>query len=289
MDYFIPAEHCGKTVRSVARGVLGVSSGALSRLKFSGGIFLNGAGVHTSAVVHAGDLLRLCFPEKRLPLPAPAAVPPRVVFEDEWLMCVDKPAPLPSISSRHQGGETLENRVFSHLGRPESFVYRPVNRLDKGTSGLMMVAKCAHSQHLMQKKLHTDDFIREYLAVAVGTLPRREGKIDLPIGMENAVRRRISQDGRPALTLYQVEKAQNGLSLVRLRLLTGRTHQIRVHLSALGCPLLGDFLYGKEDARLPGRFALHACFLSFIHPVSGEKIVLSSPLPDEIARLTEEK
>ena len=206
------------------------------------------------------------------------------MWEDPDILIIDKPAPLPSVASR-QGGETLENRVFSYLDCPQDFIYRPVNRLDKGTSGLMMAAKNAHIQQRMQRMLHTDGFIREYLAVVDGRPGEEKGVIDLPIGHGPGIKRVIDAAGRPAFTEYEVLKTGESRSLLRLKLHTGRTHQIRVHLAALGCPVAGDFLYGQEDERLPGRFALHSYRLCFCHPLSGEWVEARSPMPVNLQEL----
>jgi len=139
--------------------------------------------------------------------------------------------------------------------------------------------------------LHTPGFVREYLAVSEGVPSPLEGTIDLPIGKADGatVKRAIREDGKPSVTHYSTVKSANGLSLVHLRLATGRTHQIRVHLSAVGCPVFGDFLYGTErDDLLPGRFALHSAFVRFAHPITGEEMSFSSPLPDALSRLLSE-
>lgn len=274
----------GRSIKGVALGVMNVSCGQLKRMKFSGGILVDGVPKHTDYRLKEGDCLRLCFPDAAGMKPDISHEPLAVVWEDEDILIIDKPAPLPSVASR-QGGETLENRVFSYLGCPENFVYRPVNRLDKGTSGLMMAAKNAHIQQRMQHLLHTDHFIREYLAVVDGRPPEDKGVIVLPIAHGPGIRRVISGSGRYAATEYELLQTGKERSLVRLRLQTGRTHQIRVHLSSLGCPVAGDFLYGQEEDALPGRFALHAFSLCFCHPISGEWVKTMSPMPDEMQEL----
>ena len=274
----VTAEQAGKDLQSLLRGQLKVSYGQYKRLKFHEGIYVDGSLRHSDYIVSAGQSLRLVFRDEEREEPQPGTLPLLVAYEDEDLLIVNKPAPLPSVASK-QGGETVQNRVFTYLGEPRDFVYRPVNRLDKGTSGLMMVAKNAHIQARMQSLLHTDEFAREYLAIAMGRLPRKSGQIELPIMRGEGIRRRIDQNGKTALTLYEVIKEVNAFSLVSLRLMTGRTHQIRVHLAALGCPVAGDFLYGQEDERLPGRFALHSYRLCFCHPLSGGWVETQSPLP----------
>ena len=151
----------------------------------------------------------------------------------------------------------------------------------------MAAAMNAHATQRLQRQLHTDAFLREYLAVVEGRM-EGEGVVDAPIAKEAAatVRRVIDhENGVRAVTHYQVVQSGRRYSLVRLRLETGRTHQIRVHLSHLGHPIVGDFLYGAEDERLPGRFALHSTFIQLNHPVTGGTIRCESPLPEALRRL----
>ena len=284
LSVMISSGLAGRSVKSVALGQLKVSYGQLKRMKFSDHILVDGIPRHTDYILRAGECLRLCFPVETGPRVGAGSEALHVVWEDPDILIIDKPAPLPSVASR-QGGETLENRVFSYLDCPEGFIYRPVNRLDKGTSGLMMAAKNAHIQQRMQRMLHTDGFIREYLAVVDGRPGEEKGVIDLPIGHGPGIKRVIDAAGRPAFTEYEVLKAGERRSLLRLKLHTGRTHQIRVHLAALGCPVAGDFLYGQEDERLPGRFALHSYRLCFCHPLSGEWVEAQSPMPANLQEM----
>ena len=205
-ELVIPPELEGKPVRRAAMGGLGLSSGQFKRAKFHGRMLLDGEPVLADRRLSAGQVLTLFIPEVENTLPEPVAIPFDIPYEDEHFWMVDKPAPLPTASSCHQEGPTLENAVFSRLGCPGDFVYRPVNRLDKGTSGLMLVARTAHAQHLLQQTLHSDTFIREYLAVVEGAPPQDEGVIDLPIGKAEGatVRREVRPDGKPARTFYRV-------------------------------------------------------------------------------------
>ncbi len=280
MDIRIPEALAGRTVMNILLRHAKLSASSIRSLKFSGRILLNGIRVRTDQRVQTDDLITLQFAQKPALPPAASGKALDVAYEDEHYLIVDKPAPLPSVSSAHQGGETLENLVYTYLGMPAPFIYRPVNRLDKGTSGLMMIAKSAHAQHALQQLLHTDAFVREYEAVVVGRPPQIGGVIDLAISRDGAVKRRIDPADRPARTVYRVEEVSHGHALVRLRLLTGRTHQIRVHMQHMGCPVAGDFLYGEESPLLPGRFALHACSLRFLHPFTGQWVERVSPPPD---------
>ena len=282
----LPEEE-GRRIREILRGRMRVSYSAMKRAKWNGAILLNGERTTVDVRVRAGDRLELRLPEQKpVYAPEPYALALRIPYEDAALMVVDKPAPLASQSSRRHPHDSLENAVFHTLGCPPDFIYRPVNRLDKGTSGLMAVALNAHAQQLLQRQLHTDAFLREYRAICHGAPPEKEGEIDLPIGKaEEGIRREVRPDGARAVTHYWVEEEKNGLSLVRLRLKTGRTHQIRVHLSALGCPIVGDYVYGQAHPALPGRFALHACALRFVHPLTGEEVSVCSPLPPALSQL----
>lgn len=281
----------GRRVKFFVRGDMGVSSGQFAALKTRGGLLVNGAPVHANHLLKPGDAVTVRLEDPIRPSATPEDAPVNVVFEDEDLLILDKPAPLACQCSPKQPGGTLENRLAFRYRDAPGFVFRPLNRLDRGTSGLMAAAKNAHAAQRLQRQLHTDAFVREYLAVVDGAMTG-EGTIDAPIAKEEAatVRRVVDfERGARAVTHYRVEQCGERHSLVRLRLETGRTHQIRVHLSHLGHPVAGDFLYGTEDARLPGRFALHSTYIRLTHPVTGEGIERESPLPDALAALLEMK
>ncbi len=285
LAHTVSGEEAGRTVKSIALKEMRLSRSQFSSLKFSGGLTLDGIPVRADVRLQEGQTLRAQWRDQAGPALTPYHVPFAIPYRDEYFLIVDKPAPLPTLCSARQEGPTLENALYARLNCPEDYVFRPANRLDKGTSGLLAVALDAHAQQLLQRQLHTDAFVREYLAICRGRLPAREGTIDLPIGQGDGVRREIRPDGRKAVTHYRVEQEGSACTLVRLRLETGRTHQIRVHLAALGCPIAGDYVYGEADARLQGRFALHACTLRFEHPLTGKTIRAESSLPPELRAL----
>ena len=169
--------------------------------------------------------------------------------------------------------------------------FHPVHRLDKGTSGLLVAAKHPHAQEKLKNQLHTGDFRRVYLAVCDGIPPEPAGMIDAPIGPAEGslTAREVRPDGKPARTHYKVVRTWGSRALVELELETGRTHQIRVHMAHIGCPLTGDFLYGAEDKALIGRPALHSARLELTHPVTGERLAFSVPLPADMAALISEE
>ena len=281
MEYRVGTGEGGRKVRDILRRSMMVSYSAMKSAKWDGRIRLNGEPVHTDAVVREGDTVSVEWaPDRPVYALKPYDLPLEVPYEDEHLTVVVKPSPLASQSSRNHPDDSLENAMFSRFGCPEGYVYRPVNRLDKGTGGLMVVARTPHAQHLMQRQLHSPAFRRRYLALTDGAPAGREGIIDLPIAKapEASVRRIISPEGKPSVTRYRVlRETGEGRALLLLELETGRTHQIRVHLSAAGCPVHGDFLYGREDPDgFPGCFALHSAFLDFIHPVTGERMAFRS-------------
>ena len=285
LEYTIPPQEAGRRLEYVLRAHLGLSEHRLRSLKFADCILLDGVPAHVNRTVSAGQVVAVQLLEEGAKL-LPYELPLRVPYRDADVLIVDKPAPLPSIASARQDAATLENAVYAYLGCPADFVYRPVSRLDKGTSGLMPIALNAVAHARMQRMLHTGQYVREYLAVTEGAPMADCGVIDRPIGHAEGVRRCIDANGKRAVTHYTVlERAANGRALLRLRLETGRTHQIRVHLQALGCPVAGDYLYGMPLAQLPGRFALHAARLQLTHPMTGEMLAFESPLPDALAAL----
>ncbi|MBR1820700.1 MAG: RluA family pseudouridine synthase [Clostridia bacterium] len=280
----------GRKVKHFARGSMGVSYSQFSALKRQSGLLVNGAPVHANHILRPGDAVTVLLMDGPARAVAPQNAPVDVVYEDEDLIIIDKPAPLATQRSPKQPENTLENRLAWRYRDAPGFVFRPLNRLDNGTSGLMAAAMNAHACQRLQRQLHTDQFVREYLAVVEGAMAG-EGTIDAPIAKEEAatVRRVIDPaNGKPAVTHYRVERTGAEYSLVRLRLETGRTHQIRVHLAHLGHPIAGDFLYGTEDARLPGRFALHAARIRLVHPITGAVIERESPLPEALVKLIED-
>ena len=171
--------------------------------------------------------------------------------------------------------------------RGADFIFHVVNRLDKGTTGLMAVAKSGYIHDRLRRTLHTDGFSREYRAVCVGCPEPPAGTIDAPIGRDetSAGRRMGRADGQRAVSHYEVLSSRNGLSLVKLLPETGRTHQLRVHMAHIGCPLAGDWLYGTEDPDLISRPALHAYALALTHPVTGTHLYFTAPTPADMEKL----
>lgn len=281
----------GRKIKYFVRSEMGVSYRQFSALKTWDGLRVNGEIVHANHLLEPGDLIEVLLEDTARKDVVPEADPVCVVYEDGDLMIIDKPAPLACQCSPKTPGHSLENRLAWRYRSVENFVFRPLNRLDKGTSGLLAAAKHAHATQLLQKQLHTPAFVREYLAVVEGHL-EGGGTISAPISKVNdaTIRRFVDwENGKPAVTHYTSVGFGSGRSLVRLRLETGRTHQIRLHLSHIGHPIVGDFLYGTETDALPGRFALHSAYIALDHPITGARIEYESPLPPELQRLLEKE
>jgi len=251
-----------------------------------GSVRLNGQTVSWKSVVCPGDTVSIVWPELcQIP---PLPIPINVLFEDESLLVVDKPAGFLVHPTTDPTRPSLANAVIWHLNKhSSSSSFHPVHRLDHNTSGLILIAKNPYIQHLFSDK-DGINITRSYFAVIHGVLSPEAGTIDSPIGRhpDSIIQRMVCSDGQKALTCYQTIEILGEDSLVRLRLLTGRTHQIRVHLAAKGHPLWGDDLYGGST-RLISRQALHAAELSFTHPLTGASVALTSPLPADIMMLVD--
>ena len=282
----VPQRLDGAMVKDVARSCLSLSSTRLKKAKrVPGGILLNGRPVTVVERVREGDALSILIEEAGA---CSAGVTPvagelDVRYADEHLLVLNKPAGMPIHPSPGHADDTLANRVVARCHE----VFRPVNRLDAGTSGLLVAARNAHVHARLSQALHTPDFERRYLAVTVGNWDRAQGTIDAPIARVpgSAIQRCVDPNGQRAVTHFRVLANRGSFSLVELLLETGRTHQIRVHMAYLGHPLVGDFLYGTEDRRLIARPALHAWRLRFLHPMTGEEMRFSCALPEDMRAL----
>ena len=293
LSYTALQEDDGRLIKRVARSKIGISSHQLARAKALNALCLNGESVHADHVVYAGDVITIdLIDDENDFVVAPENAPVNVIYEDDDIIILDKEAPLATQSSPKQPDNTLENRMFYRYRDVENYVFRPVNRLDKGTSGLMCLAKHAHAQMKMASQLHTPSFVREYLAVTEGVPSPLSGTINAPIGKAEGatVKREVREGGKESVTHYETIRVNGNRSLIHLRLETGRTHQIRVHLKHIACPVFGDFLYGEErEDVLPGRFALHSAYIRFVHPITNETMEFSSPLPEALNALVSGK
>lgn len=284
----------GLEVNTLLRRRLGLSGTVLRRIKWlEDGITLDGARVNVRVRAKEGQTLavRLTDPELTSGV-APIPGPLDIVYEDGDLAVLNK-APGVLVHPGHgHFDDTLGNFLMYHYKiTGEESDFHPVHRLDKGTSGLVVIAKHPHAQEKLKKQLHSGAFRRVYLAVCDGVPPALSGMIDAPIGQTEGslMAREVRPDGQPARTRYKVVRPLGSRTLLELGLDTGRTHQIRVHMAHLGCPLTGDFLYGREDRALIGRPALHSAALELDHPLTGVRLRFAAPLPADMAALISEE
>lgn len=286
----IPPELDGVEVNTLLRRTLGLSGTVLRRIKWlEDGITLDGARVNVRVRAQAGQTLsvRLTDPQRSSGI-VPREGPLDLLFEDRDLVVVNKAAGVSVHPGPGHYDDTLGNFLLWHYDREgEPADFHPVHRLDRGTTGLIVAAKHPYAQEKLKNGLHTGAFRRRYLAVCDGVPHPAEGVIDAPLGPEDGslIRRCVRPDGAPARTRYRVLQAFGPHALVELELDTGRTHQIRVHMAGIGCPLTGDFLYGTEDRDLIARPALHSSCLELTHPVTGARLRFSAPLPADMAAL----
>ena len=285
----VPAAYDGRPLKHLLRGELGISSTLLKTLKWrAGAITLNGESVRVNALVRTGDEVRITLSERapRETDVAPLDLPLDIVYEDEDLLVLNKRAGLAMHPmSTDLAAPNLAGALVAYLGA--GTVPHFVSRLDKGTSGLLIAAKSGYVHELLRRALHSEALRREYRALAVGHVMPPRGVIDAPIARAEGslVKRCVSPDGLPSRTEYEVLSYHGGLTLLRLAPLTGRTHQLRVNMASLGCPLAGDWLYGTEDKALIARPALHSYTLWFTHPLTGEALHFTAPLPEDMERL----
>ena len=287
LNHQVAAEEAGRTAEKIIRDRMGLSRSMIRKLKRLSGVLVNGESVYLNKRLREGDSLSV---DLRLPActeAQPQPIPLNIVYEEDHLLVINKPENMLVHPLKHEPENTLANAVLYHyLQHDTEPVFRPVTRLDRNTTGLVVVAKNAHAGFRLAQQLAAGDLWREYCAVVHGLLKPEHGSIDLPIGRVGGsnVKHAVCPGGRRALTHYQAENYLAGATLVKLRLATGRTHQIRVHLSHIGHPLAGDTLYG---GRLEGiaRQALHCARIGFRHPITGEVLDFAAPLPEDMRRL----
>lgn len=287
-EYQITAAEEGRKIGDFLREK-GYSRHLLRQLKETeDGLLRNAQPTFTTVALKAGDRIRVRLLEKAEGSEAimPFPLPFEIVYEDEDLLVVNKPADMPIHPSFQNHGNTLADALTWHYQQhSEDFVYRCINRLDRDTTGLLIVAKHLLSASILSDMVGKREIHREYLAIVKG-IPPENGTISAPIGRKkgSAILREVNfETGEPAVTHFARLEIRNGLSLVSLKLETGRTHQIRVHMGYIGCPLIGDYLYYPECSRI-SRQALHSHRLSFLHPITGKALSFTAPLPEDMEK-----
>lgn len=293
----VTAKEHGMTVRTVLERRLGVSRKLLSRIKLTErGLTVNGNRVYTNDKVTEGDLVEIRMEKETSADILAEPIPISVIYEDDDLLIVNKPAGLIVHPTHGHYTGTLANGVVYHwLVNGEQVRFRPIHRLDEETSGLVAIAKNPYVHQQLSEQLQADQIRKQYAAFVYGAPHPAAGTVDGPIDRdpESPHVRIVTPGGYPSVTHYETAAGYGGGSaaLVKLRLETGRTHQIRVHMRFIGCPLIGDKMYGPGPDGVPewekaaGRQALHAEKLGLTHPITKEWMEWTAPLPPELERL----
>ena len=288
LSYQIDKDEHYDNVLHVLKEQFLLSDRLITKLKKANKIYLNSLPTYTKKSVTVGDTVSVLidFEEDNSNIVA-SNIPLNIIYEDDYLLVLNKPANIAIHPSILHFDNSLSNGVkfyFDKLGLKKKI--RIVNRLDRNTSGIVILAKNEYIQECLIKQMKTYEFKKEYLAIAKGILESKSGTLNFPIARKEGsiIERTVSSDGDSAITHYDVVKEFNNLSLVHIVLETGRTHQIRVHFSHIGHPILGDTLYGSPS-ELINRQALHSYKLTFIHPVTKKELILESSLPNDIKNI----
>lgn len=292
IDYIIDEDSAGLRVEQFLRRkrYSGQNLSEIKRMPKS--ILVNGVHYYMRQELSTGDHLqvRICETKNSEKIP-PTNLPLYIIYEDEDLLVLNKPAGMPIHPSLNNYTNSIANALayyFQSQGKP--FIFRCCNRLDRDTSGLTIVSKHLVSGSILSDMTKYREVHREYLAIARGSVTPSEGTIQAPLGRKGGtiIERTVDwEHGEDAVTHYKVVKEANGHSLVSLRLETGRTHQIRIHMKYLGYPLIGDYLY-NPDMEYMTRQALHSHHMEFTHPITGEHMSFTAPLPEDMARVMQE-
>jgi 23S rRNA pseudouridine1911/1915/1917 synthase len=280
----VPPEAAGERLDVFLAAHTG-SRSAAQRLIDAGAVTVDGEPRAKRFVLHGGERIEV-GEAPVAPEPEAADAEFEIAWQDEHLLVVDKPAGVVVHPARGNRTGTLAQALRGlAAGGEDPDRAGIVHRLDRDTSGLMLVARTTEAYDALRAQMRDRAITREYLALVEGRPPAREGTIDAPLGRDRRVRTRISTDtdeGKPALTHFEVDRALAHSTLLRVRLETGRTHQIRAHLLAIGHPVLGDPEYGRPGVYGLERQFLHAWRLALAHPISGEPLEVRSELPDDL-------
>lgn len=287
-NYTVNTPNLYNTVRDVLKNYFLVSSRLLLKLKNNNCVFLNNKKCSINSTISLGDIISfsLDYEEDNSNIVA-TNIPLNIVYEDECLLIINKQPNVAIHPSMLHYDNSLSNGVkfyFDTIGLKKKI--RPVNRLDINTSGLVIFAKNEYIQESLIKQMQAKVLSKEYLAILEGILDKKQGTINAPISRkkESIIERCVDESGDFSITHYKVIKEFNNLSLVKFKLETGRTHQIRVHSSYIGHPILGDDLYGNKSS-LIYRQALHSYKISFIHPKTREKMCFEIDLPEDMKKI----
>ena len=278
IEYKIDTGLDGKNVGEILRRKLNVSSRMLPDLKRQGGILLDGKNVTVRERVKVGQTLELVILEESASENVvPVDLPLNIIYEDEDILAVSKPKDMPVHPCAYNYDNTLGNAVM-HYYKGENFVFRPITRLDRDTTGIVLVAKNKLAATVMSEDMKDGRIKKSYLALLSVCPENDKGVINAPIARcpDSVIKRMVDESGKEAVTEYEIkEKRADNSAVAVVRPITGRTHQIRVHMAHIGCPLKYDYLYGKE---IDGKtLFLHCAAVTFSHPITREEMTISCP------------
>ena len=288
LETTVEADEDGMMVKDIVYGRLDLSRGLLRRMKRGGGVYLNGQRDYLTRRVKTGDVIQIEFFDEQTTM-EPQNIPLTIVYEDDYLLVVNKDAGMAVHPTGAYQEGTLANALayyWREIGLATKI--RLVHRIDKDTSGLILVAKEPYTLQRLLQQLQHQELKREYLALVKGQLTSSQGILTMSIGrsMDHGVKRAVKEGGKEARTVYEVLSASPRATLLRARLESGRTHQIRVHFADIGHPLLGDPLYSEAIPGIAGQ-ALHAWRLEFIHPRTDQRHIVTVPIPEAMLNLWE--
>ena len=282
-SHTVTSEDDGMEVRQITRTYFDFSARLRNRIKREKLTMRNGVPAEGWHKVSEGDVISITLPDEHSNF-EPEDIPIDIVFEDDDLLVLNKQPGLVVHPTKGHPAGTCANALAHYMEETgKVFKIRFINRLDRDTSGLLLVAKNAYCQNHITEQMKKNHISKKYISIVKGQLTSETGTIDLPIGRPDPedIRRGVTPDGAPSVTHYEVIEHLDGHTLVELTLQTGRTHQIRVHMSHIGHPVLGDSLY-DEESDIIGRQALHAHKLTLIHPITKEQMEFEAPLPEDM-------
>jgi 23S rRNA pseudouridine1911/1915/1917 synthase len=287
--YIVEKKYCGALLLKILKEEFHFSTHFIRQLKTGDYIFRNAQSCKTNERMREGDALMIHLQIKEdVDTLTPENIPLEILYEDECLIAINKkPNQVVHPTRNYPNGTLANGLLYYYLQHNLSIKVRPVSRLDKDTSGILLFAKNSSVQTTLISQMKDHSFIKEYIGVVSGILQNDFGTINLPIKRreDSIIQRETSPEGAPSITHYQVIKRLQDASYVRFELESGRTHQIRVHCQAIGHPLVGDSLYSNKESSVINRQALHAYKNTFIHPLEGKRLTLYAPIPEDIKHL----
>ncbi len=281
LTFTVTDKYCGKYVRDVLKNQFKLSSNIITKLKKEPlGIQLNGMHATVAKKLTVGDVVTINICDRASQNIEPVKMDLNILYEDEDILCVNKAPNVPTHPSLKHYNDTLANGVMYYY-KDTHFTFRAITRLDRETSGIVLIAKNALSAKILSEQMAEGKIIKEYMAITDKKPKSEKGTINAPIKRkeESCILRCVAPDGKISITDYEVMRSDNGFYLIKAMPKTGRTHQIRVHLASIGSPIYADGLYGEE---IKGeRLRLHCCSLKFMHPSNKKEITITAPLPED--------